>query len=59
LLFALIHGHVASLPALFLLAAALVLIYEATGTLWAPIAAHALFNGINIAAATQWPDLMK
>jgi len=59
LVFALIHGHVASLPALFLLAAALVLIYEAAGTLWAPIAAHALFNGINIVAATQWPDLMK
>lgn len=59
LVFALIHGHLASLPALFLLAAALVLIYEATGTLWAPIAAHALFNGINIAAAIQWPDLMK
>lgn len=59
LVFALIHGHVASLPALFLLAAALVLIYEATGSLWAPIAAHALFNGINIVAAIQWPDMMK
>jgi membrane protease YdiL (CAAX protease family) len=57
--FALIHAHPASLPALFLLAAALVLLYEATGSLWAPIAAHALFNGLNIIATLQWPDLMK
>jgi membrane protease YdiL (CAAX protease family) len=43
-LFALIHAHLASMPGLLMLAVCLSLIYEFTGSLWAPIALHALFN---------------
>lgn len=58
-LFALIHGHVPSLPGLFLLAIVLSLIYEATGSLWAPISLHAAFNGFTILIALFWPGLAK
>lgn len=55
--FAVIHGHVPSLPGLFALAFALALVYERTGSLWAPIGMHALFNSLTVAAAIVWPDL--
>ena len=58
-LFALIHGHVPSLPGLLILAVALALIYEKTASLWAPVCLHAAFNGLTIVAAIFWPDFAK
>ena len=55
-LFALIHGHVPSLPGLFILAVALSLVYERTGSLWAPMGLHAAFNGLTIVGAILFPD---
>ena len=49
LLFALIHFNVASFVPLLLLAILLTLLYEHTGNLLAPVAAHALFNTVNFA----------
>ncbi|MEI8294353.1 MAG: CPBP family intramembrane glutamic endopeptidase [bacterium] len=59
LLFALIHGHIPSLAGLVILAVGLALLYEKTGSLWAPILLHASFNGLSIYGTLQWPDLMK
>ena len=59
IVFALIHGHLPSLPGLFLLAVGLALVYERCGTLWAPISMHAAFNGLTILAAIFLPDLPK
>ena len=59
LLFALIHGHIPSLAGLVILAVGLSLLYEKTGSLWAPILLHAGFNGLSIYGTLQWPDLMK
>ena len=50
LLFAALHGHVASLPALFTLAACLGLAYEKSGTLLVPMVMHAVFNAVSVAA---------
>jgi membrane protease YdiL (CAAX protease family) len=50
LLFAALHGHAASLPALFTLAMCLGLAYEKTGTLLVPLIMHAVFNAISVAA---------
>jgi membrane protease YdiL (CAAX protease family) len=50
LLFAVVHFNLVSLPALFLLALILTLLYERTGNLLAPIAAHSLFNTLNLVA---------
>lgn len=58
-LFALIHGHIPSLPGLLVLAAGLALVYERCGSLWAPISMHATFNAITIVCAIFWPDLAK
>jgi membrane protease YdiL (CAAX protease family) len=58
-LFALIHGHIPSLPGLVILAVGLSLLYEKTGSLWAPTLLHAAFNGLSIYGTLQWPDLMK
>jgi len=49
LLFALIHGYVAGMIPLFVLALALTWLYEVTDNLLAPIFAHALFNAVNLA----------
>ena len=57
--FALIHAHPATMPALAIFAVGLVLLYEFTGTLWAPIALHALFNTLNFFGSLYWPDLVK
>jgi len=59
LLFALIHGHIPSLAGLLVLAVGLSLVYEKTGSLWAPVLLHATFNGLSIYGTLQWPDLMK
>ena len=48
MLFAGIHGHVPSLVPLFILSGSLCLAYIGTGSLMAPIAMHALFNGVTV-----------
>jgi len=58
-LFALIHGHLPSLPGLLVLAVGLALVYERCGSLWAPISMHAGFNALTIIAAIFWPDFAK
>ena len=47
-LFALIHLDAATFLPLFVLALALTWLYDVTGSLLAPIAAHALFNALNL-----------
>jgi len=50
LLFAVLHGHIGSLPALFTLAMCLGLAYEKSGTLLVPMIMHAVFNAISVTA---------
>ncbi|MCX8156843.1 MAG: CPBP family intramembrane metalloprotease [Verrucomicrobiae bacterium] len=55
LLFALYHSNLMTMAPLFVLALALVAVYEATDNLWAPILVHALFNAANfLVLACQW-----
>lgn len=49
ILFAILHGHAASVPALFTLAVCLGLAYEKTGSLLVPMIMHAVFNAVSIA----------
>lgn len=53
-LFAAIHNNAVSLPGLFLLALALTVAYEWSGSIWVPVFMHAFFNSLSliIAAAT-------
>ncbi len=48
LLFAAIHLHLQSAAAIFMLSIALCLAYWRTGSLWASIGLHALFNSVSI-----------
>ncbi|HEY8179345.1 MAG TPA: type II CAAX endopeptidase family protein [Candidatus Limnocylindria bacterium] len=48
-LFALIHGSIFVMPAIFALGIALALLYQRTGSLPASMAMHATFNGITLA----------
>lgn len=57
LLFAAIHIHLPALAGLFTLAVALTIVYEITGSLWAPIAMHSLFNATSLILSLTWPDL--
>ena len=57
LLFAAIHAHLPSFAGLFLLAVGFNLVYAWTGSLLAPMAMHAAFNGISLAMALLWPKL--
>jgi membrane protease YdiL (CAAX protease family) len=57
LIFALAHFHVPSIPGLFALAVALVLVYEKTGSLWATMAMHSAFNSLSILGLIFFPDL--
>lgn len=50
LLFAGLHGHMPSVPALFTLAMCLVLAYEKTGTLLVPMIMHSVFNAVSVTA---------
>ncbi len=43
-LFAAIHGYLPAFAPLVILAVALTLVYEFTGSLWAPMLMHACFN---------------
>lgn len=47
-IFAVLHGHAASIPALFTLALCLALSYEKTGSLLVPMLMHAVFNAVSI-----------
>lgn len=49
LIFALMHGSIHAVIPLFVLAMIMALLFEMTGSLWAPIALHMLFNGITTA----------
>ena len=49
LVFAGAHGNIAALVPLFIFGLILVVVYEKTGSIWAPIAVHALFNGTTVA----------
>ncbi len=49
LVFSAAHGHLAVLLPLFILGALLVVVYEKTGSIWAPIAVHLCFNGATVA----------
>jgi len=49
LVFSAVHGSMSALLPLFLLGLVLVALYEYTGSIWAPIAVHFLFNGATVA----------
>ncbi len=48
LFFSAAHGSVATLAPLFIFGLALVFLYEWTGSIWAPISVHFLFNGATV-----------
>jgi membrane protease YdiL (CAAX protease family) len=48
--FALVHGEALLLVPLFIMGLSLALMYQRTGTLWAPILMHAAFNLLNLLA---------
>lgn len=61
LIFAAVHGSLAALLPLFIFGVILALLYEKTGSLWAPIAVHFCFNGATVAVqliARQFPHLL-
>jgi len=57
MLFSAIHLHPASFLALFGLAICMTLVYEHTGTLWAPILMHATFNGVSVGFILLFPEI--
>lgn len=56
-LFALVHVNAATFLPLWYLGAAFAWLYRRTGTILAPMALHALFNGVNLALLFICPDL--
>lgn len=50
LVFAAAHGSLTALLPLFVFGLVLVLVYEKTGSIWAPIAVHLCFNGATVLA---------
>jgi len=50
LVFAAAHGSLTALLPLFIFGLALVLVYEKTGSIWAPVAVHFCFNGATVLA---------
>jgi len=50
LVFACAHGNLAAVLPLFLFGGVLVVIYEKTGSLWAPVAVHFCFNSATVLA---------
>ncbi|MBC7981066.1 MAG: CPBP family intramembrane metalloprotease [Armatimonadetes bacterium] len=49
LIFSAAHGSLAALLPLFVFGLVLVALYEITGSIWAPMAVHMLFNGATVA----------
>lgn len=61
LVFAAAHGSLAALLPLFIFGIVLALLYEKTGSLWAPMAVHFCFNGATVGIqflARQFPHLL-
>jgi membrane protease YdiL (CAAX protease family) len=54
--FAFAHGNWIQAPPAFIAGLYLGWLYRATGTLWWPMAAHALYNGLSLALASVFPD---
>lgn len=48
MVFAAAHGSLAALLPLFVFGCVLVILYEVTGSIWAPVAAHFCFNGLTV-----------
>jgi hypothetical protein len=48
LVFAAAHGNLTALLPLFLFGGVLVYLYEKSGSLWLPVAAHFCFNGATV-----------
>jgi membrane protease YdiL (CAAX protease family) len=48
LIFSAAHGSLAALLPLFIFGVVLVFLYERTGSIWAPIGAHFLFNAATV-----------
>lgn len=59
LLFGAIHVHLPVIIPLAIFGFALVLVYEKTKSLWAPIVMHVTFNAVTVIVALAWPDLLK
>ncbi len=59
LVFAAAHGHLTAILPLFVFGVVLVLLYEKTGSLWVPIAAHFCFNGatVGVTFAARYYDI--
>lgn len=59
LVFACAHGNLPSALPLFLLGMLLVYTYERTGSLWAPVAVHFLFNAatVTLQFLSRWYDI--
>jgi len=59
LMFSAAHGSVSALLPLFVFGLALAALYELTGSIWAPMAAHFLFNTVTVASlmAVRFFDL--
>lgn len=58
LLFAAAHANLAALLPLFLFGVVLVVLYEKTGSIWAPVAVHLCFNGATVAIQLLAPYLI-
>lgn len=56
LIFAFVHVNAASFVALWFLGVVFAVLYRKTGTLLAPICAHACFNAINLALLLLFPE---
>ncbi len=56
LLFAAVHHNLPAMPALMILAIGLTLAYELTGSLWAPIVMHMLFNLAPVVVLLWFPE---
>ncbi len=59
LLFAAIHVEVGVILPLFVLAIALALAYELTGSLWVPITMHMAFNAASLTAILYFPEITR
>lgn len=56
--FALVHAHIPTLPGLFVLGMVLGAVYHKTGSLWAPIFLHSIFNSVTVLISIFWPEIV-
>ncbi|MEO6847090.1 MAG: CPBP family intramembrane glutamic endopeptidase [Chthoniobacterales bacterium] len=59
LLFAAMHAHLPSFPALFIMGIFLTLAYERTGSLWTSIFMHSCFNALSFSLILWFPALQR